>query len=107
MVGDLGCDLVADLETAVAIAADSRGNLGNARVGTGMANSDLNWWDVGFGLQLEASGGEFEVGLVRLGELLNRSMGLGLGFVADFGMRWWDLALFGAEMGGGVGEDEE
>lgn len=70
------------------------------------ASSDLNWWDVGFGLQLEASGGEFGVDLVGFVELLNRSMVLGLGFVVDFGMRWWDLA-FGAEMGGGVGEDEE
>lgn len=41
------------------------GNLGNARVGTGMAaSSDLNWWDVGFGLQLEAYGGEFGVDLL-------------------------------------------
>jgi len=30
VLGDRGWDLVADFETAVAIAADSRGNLGNA-----------------------------------------------------------------------------
>ena len=84
------------------------GNLGNARVGMGMAaSSDLNWWDVGFGLQLEASGGEFGVDLVGFVELLNRSMGLGLGFVDDFWNETVGSLAFGAEMGGGVGEDEE
>jgi hypothetical protein len=48
-----------------------------------VASSDLNWWGAGFGLGLEAFGGESEEKLVGFGEILNRAMG----FVDDLGMR--------------------
>jgi hypothetical protein len=49
VVGERGWDLVADLETAAAIAADWRGNLGNA---------GFRFELVGFGIGLKAFGGE-------------------------------------------------
>jgi hypothetical protein len=81
VAGDRGWDLVADLETAAAIAGGFAWESGNA--GNVVASSDLNWRGAGFGLGLEAFGGESEEKLVGFGEILNRAMG----FVDDLGTR--------------------
>jgi len=71
VVGDLGWDLTADLESAVAIAVGICSMRVGRGGGVGMARSDLNWWVRGLG--------------DNLGHL-----------VANLRWIWWDL--LGAEM---------
>ena len=69
VVGDLGWDLTADLESAVAIAVGICSMRVGRGGGVGMARSDLNWWV--------------------------RCLGANLGhLVANLRWIWWDLWRF-------------
>lgn len=86
VVGDLGWDLTADLESAVAIAVGiwSMRGLSRGRSRNGEVRFELV--GAGFGCQSGAFGGEFEVDSVRFVALLDRSSGLEFGVWVDLGM---------------------